>query len=51
MEGHETGKDLPERIGLRRRHDLAQSNLLLYEALVTFEAWGPLGPWVISNST
>jgi hypothetical protein len=28
-----------------------QLNVLLYEALVTFEACGPFGPWVISNST
>jgi hypothetical protein len=28
-----------------------QLNVLLYEAFVTFEACGPFGPWVISNST
>ena len=28
-----------------------QLNVLLHEAFVTFEACGPLGPWVISNST
>jgi hypothetical protein len=28
-----------------------QLNVLLHEAFVTFEACGPFGPWVISNST
>jgi len=29
----------------------SQPNDVLYEAFVTFEACGPFGPWVISNST
>jgi hypothetical protein len=31
--------------------DSIELNVLLHEAFVTFEACGPLGPWVISNST
>jgi hypothetical protein len=35
----------------RRSPTKLQLNVLFHEAFVTFEACGPFGPWVISNST